>query len=69
MTLHKFIQYTVYTVPEAYINQTTSDNLSILAAEMLAIVFALQWIEVKPHKVVICSDSMSSLVSSADKIY
>ncbi len=36
--------------------------MAIFTAEMIAIILALQWVEeVKPNKVIICSDSMSSL--------
>ncbi len=44
------------------IKKRTTDHLAIFTAEMLAIILALQWVEeVKPNKVIICSDSMSSL--------
>lgn len=46
------------------IKKRTSDHLSILAVEMSAIILALQWIEdFKTLQPVICSDSMSSLLS------
>jgi len=42
----------------------TSDNISVYAAEMIAIQIALQWVEeIQPTTVVICSDSYSALKS------
>ncbi len=40
------------------------DGTSVYTAEMVAIQMALSWVEeVMPNKVVICSDSMASLIS------
>ena len=44
--------------------QRISDNVSVYTGEMLAILLAVQWIEeIRPLRVIICSDSTSSLVS------
>ncbi len=46
------------------VNRRTSDNLSIYTVEMMAIATALQWIEeTQIKKVIICTDSCSSLTS------
>lgn len=42
----------------------TVNNISVYAAEMIAIQIALQWVEeIQPTTVVICSDSYSALTS------
>ena len=53
-------------IPESdiYIKKRATDQLSIFAAEMAAIIIALQWLEeTRLPKAIICSDSMSSLTS------
>lgn len=46
------------------IQKRITDHLSVFSAEMMAIVLALQWVEeARPYRIVICSDSMSSLSS------
>lgn len=55
-----------FTIPELKISikERTSDHLTVFTVELLAILTALQWIEQnKIGKVVICSDSLSSLMS------
>lgn len=56
-------------IPEFKVNISLklSNNLSVYTAEITAIIIALQWVEqVRPNKVVICSDSSSALVSIAN---
>jgi len=53
-------------IPELKIKvfKRLTDHLSVYAAEMMAIMFALQWIEeVKPMRILICSDSSAALAS------
>lgn len=53
-----------YVIPEFYIkfSARVSDHLSVYTAELIAIVMALQWVEqIKPLRVVVCSDSLSAL--------
>lgn len=53
-----------YVIPEFYIkfSARVSDHLSVYTAELIAIVMALQWVEqIKPLRVVVCSDSFVSL--------
>ena len=46
------------------ISKRALDQLSVYTAEMLAVVIGLQWVEeVRPDRVVICTDSLSSLKS------
>ncbi len=45
-------------------SKRTSDHISVFTAELIAILLALQWIEViQPTKAVICTDSLSALNS------
>ena len=58
-------------IPEfkVYISKRISDRLSVFTAEVVAIIFALQWVdEIKPERVVICSDSIAALKSLHSKI-
>ncbi|XP_046732719.1 uncharacterized protein LOC124403146 [Silurus meridionalis] len=49
---------------EKKIAKRLSDQVSVFATELLAIILALQWIEeVEPERTVICSDSMAALTS------
>lgn len=55
-----------FIVPEFNITivKRISDNVSVYTVEMLAILLAVQWIEeIRPLRVIICSDSTSSLIS------
>jgi ribonuclease HI len=55
-----------FIVPEFHITvgKRTSNNISVYTREMLAILFAMQWVEeIRPLRVIICSDSSSSLIS------
>ncbi len=55
-----------FTIPELKISikERTSDHLTVFTVELLAILMVLQWVEQnKIVKVVICSDSLSSLMS------
>ena len=46
------------------ISKRASDQLSVYTAEMLAVIIGLQWVEeVRPDRVVICTDSLSILQS------
>ncbi len=43
---------------------TLSDKLSVYSTELTAIIIGLQWVEqIKPNRIVICSDSSSALKS------
>ncbi|XP_026126102.1 uncharacterized protein LOC113107658 isoform X1 [Carassius auratus] len=53
-------------VPEFEVRKAgrISDGASVYTAEMIAILMALEWVyEVRPDKVIICSDSMAVLLS------
>ena len=57
-------------IPEfnVYISKRISDWLSVFTSEVVAIIFALQWVdEIKPERVVICSDSSAALKSLHSK--
>ena len=57
-------------IPEfkVHISKRISDRLSVFTAEIVAIIFALQWVEeIKPERVVICSDSSAALQSLHSK--
>ena len=46
------------------ISKRASDQLSVYTAEMLAVIIGLQWVEeVRPDRVVMCTDSLSILQS------
>jgi len=41
-----------------------TDEVSVYTAKLTAIIIGLQWVEqVRPNKIVICSDSSSALIS------
>ena len=53
-------------IPEFKISiaKRVSNNLSVYTAEILAAIIGLQWVEeVRPDRVVICTDSLSALES------
>lgn len=53
-------------IPEFKINMSKrlSDQLSVYTAEIVAVIIALQWVEeVRPDRVVICTDSLSVIKS------
>ena len=46
------------------IGKRITDQLSVYTAEMMAVIIALQWVEeVRPDSVVVCTDSVSALLS------
>ena len=49
---------------EIHISKRLSDHLSVSTAEMMAVILCLQWVEeVRPDRVVICTDSKAVLES------
>lgn len=47
---------------EIHISKRHSDQLSVHTAEMVAVIISLQWVkEVRPDRVVVCTDSIAVL--------
>lgn len=46
------------------ISKRLSDQLSVYAAEIVAVIIALQWVEeVRPDRVILCTDSLAVIKS------
>ena len=53
---------------EVVVSRRLSDRLSVFTAELVAIILGLQWVEdVRPDRVLVCSDSAAALQSLSSK--
>ena len=60
---------TQYTIPHlgVSVGKRLSEGVSVFTTELMAIIWALQWVEeVKPGQVIICSDSASVLMNMGE---
>jgi len=52
-----------------HLSKRLTDRLSVYTAEIVAVIIALQWVEeVRPDRVVICTDTLAIIKSIADKL-
>ena len=66
MDLRTLKQGAAFSVPEfkVAVTKRATDNLSVYTKELLVILLAPEWVEeVRPDRVVICSDTCTALMS------